>query len=73
MSWFWRRASQFKKHDTVQCQAGGYLMVVTRVNHSHSDTEVSVECQWYDREEKQIKTGTFKEDELKFFDWYHPE
>ena len=65
--------SKFKEKDTVQHISGGPLMVVVKVKlATKRDLPSLVSCSWYDREQRESKTGTFNETELRSFDWYNP-
>jgi uncharacterized protein YodC (DUF2158 family) len=65
-------SSKFKAGDQVQLKTGGDLMIVECVKADRKSKTISICCKWFDSKTKQHYTQLFHEDQLKSFDWYHP-
>jgi uncharacterized protein YodC (DUF2158 family) len=63
--------SKFKAGDHVQRVEGGALMIVEWVKTSRK-TRTVLSCKWFDSESKKMCTTLFSEEQVKYFDWYHP-
>lgn len=65
---------KFKRGDSVQCVTGQEhdLMVVQWVRVLKGSM-IMYYCKWYDSKAKSTRTNIFREEQLKQFDWYHPE
>lgn len=74
LSKFFGPRPKFKKGDSVQCISGDEhdLMVIQWVRVLKKSV-VMYSCKWYDAKAKSTRTNIFREDQLKQFDWYHPE
>lgn len=63
---------KFKKGDTVQSSSSSELMVVQWVKIVKSSM-VMYYCKWYDPNTRSTRANIFREDQLKQFDWFHPQ
>jgi uncharacterized protein YodC (DUF2158 family) len=64
---------KFKAGDHVQRVEGSELMIVEWVKTDRKTRTSTLSCKWFDSRSKQTLTDLFKEDQVKPFDWYHPD
>lgn len=63
--------SLFKKDDSVQHIRGGPLMIVLKIKREKKVSS-TIQCVWFDREKQAVRKDSFREEDLKMFDWYNP-
>ena len=65
---------KFKKGDAVQCvTSSDHDLMVVQWARILKRSIVMYSCKWYDSKAKSTRTNIFREEQLKQFDWYHPE
>ena len=64
--------TKFKVGDQVQQINGGPLMIVQSIEMLKNSNGYLVTCKWFDTDTKESRTNLFKPEQLKLFDWYHP-
>jgi uncharacterized protein YodC (DUF2158 family) len=64
--------TKYKAGDQVQLLEGGPLMIVEWVKSSREFKTNILCCKWFDPKTKETLTHVFTDDQVKLFDWYHP-